>query len=348
MKQHRGLAQRILAALLTMSAVIALSACSLRSQSSATPSTTSSTLSGPIPVVATIRPWGSLAQELGGNQVKVTTIISDPNLAIQEYEPKTTDITTIGKSRIEIVNGAGYDDWATKSVPKDATLVSAADAVGASEGDNPYLWFSKDVRNSVATEVTEAYIKALPNQKAYFNARLKAWRKSETTLETLIQTVASQSKKKLTYAQERPIAYYLMADLGFSDKTPKKFAQALSGNEEPTVDEVDEFVNLLGKSKHPSIFLEDSTRQSTETQEKLVTTAKGNAVPMTDVTEEMPTQETTLNEWISTIITNIAKALELRTKIQSEDSDAESTQATVSDSASPSTSGSDATPSSTQ
>ncbi|MFT8704030.1 metal ABC transporter solute-binding protein, Zn/Mn family [Bifidobacterium aquikefiricola] len=348
MKQHRGLTRRVLAALLTMSAIIAVSACSLRSQDSAIPSTTSTTLSGPIPVVATIRPWGSLAQELGGDQVQVSTIISDPNLAIQEYEPKTTDVTTIGKSRIEIVNGAGYDDWATKSAPKDATLVSAADAVGASEGDNPYLWFSKDVRNSVATEVTEAYIKALPAKKSYFNARLKAWKHSETTLETLMQTIASQSKKKLTYAQERPIAYYLMADLGFSDKTPEGFAQALSGSEQPTTTEVETFVDLLGTSQHPSIFLEDSTQQSAETQKKLATAAKDNNVPTADVTEVMPAQDTTLNAWISAITTNIAKALELRTTMQSENPQADSSQGTTSDSVSPSSSESDATPSSSQ
>ncbi|MFT9008084.1 MAG: zinc ABC transporter substrate-binding protein [Bifidobacterium sp.] len=324
MRQHMGLARRFLAIFLTMGTVVALSACSFASKGSATSSAQTSSSAGPIPVVATIRPWGSLAAELGGDQVSVTTIISDPNLAIKEYEPKTADITTIGKSRILMVNGAGYDDWAMKSVPKDATLVSASDAVGASEGDNPYLWFSKDVRNSVAAEMTEAFAKALPSKKSYFDARLKAWKKTETTLETLVRTVSSQADKKMGYAQERPIAYYLMADLGFVDDTPQKFAQTLSNNEEPTNAEINEFLSLLGESKHPSIFLQDSTQASTDIQKRLLKAARSNAVPVADVTEEMPSQETSLNGWITAITTNIAKATNLKTEIATDGGKADS------------------------
>lgn len=332
MRQHRRLAKRVLAAIVCMSVATSLAACSFSSHDAVKPSTSSATPAGPISVVATIRPWGSLAEELGGDQVKVTTIITDSNLATKEYEPKTSDIATIAQSRILVVNGAGYDDWASKSLPKDATLVSASDAVGAAEGDNPYLWFSKDVRTSMATEMSEALSKALPAKKKYFNTRLKAWKKTETTLEQTMKQVASQSAKKMTYAQERPLAYYLMADLQFSDKTPQQFAQTLSNNEQPSDTETEAFETLLSSAKHPTLFLKDSTQQSTEVQHKLLQAAQNNSVPTVDVTEEMPAQRNTLNGWITDIITHIVSELKLKTQDGSDD--AASQSATSSQSAS--------------
>ena len=44
---------------------------------------------GPINVVASINQWGSLAAELGGDDVTVTSIMNSTNVDAHDFEPKT-------------------------------------------------------------------------------------------------------------------------------------------------------------------------------------------------------------------------------------------------------------------
>ena len=67
-----------------------------------------------------------------------------------DFEPKTADVAALQKAQVVVSNGAGYDAWATKNLTKGTVSVSAAQMVGAMEGDNPHLWFSNDARNAMA------------------------------------------------------------------------------------------------------------------------------------------------------------------------------------------------------
>ena len=70
---------------------------------------------GAIPVVSSINQWGTLAEQLGGSGVRVTSIINSTHVDAHDYEPTTSDIAKLQKARIVIVNGAGYDSWAVKA-----------------------------------------------------------------------------------------------------------------------------------------------------------------------------------------------------------------------------------------
>ena len=61
--------------------------------------------------------------------------------------------------------------------------VSAAQMVGAVEGDNPHLWFSSDARNAMAKELADTYSRIMPAQKKYFNNKLTAWNRREKKIE---------------------------------------------------------------------------------------------------------------------------------------------------------------------
>ena len=107
----------------------------------------------PIEVVASVNQWGSLAEQIGGVHVKVTSILSSTDVDAHDFEPKTDDIGKLQQAQVAVSNGAGYDAWAVKNLSKDTVSVSAAQMVGAIEGDNPHLWFSSDARNAMAKEL---------------------------------------------------------------------------------------------------------------------------------------------------------------------------------------------------
>ena len=65
-------------------------------------------------VVAAENFWGSLAEQLGGTQVKVTSIINNPDADPHDYEATAADGRAIAAAKLAIINGVGYDAWATK------------------------------------------------------------------------------------------------------------------------------------------------------------------------------------------------------------------------------------------
>src|ERR1700759_3374853 len=70
-----------------------------------------------VSVVAAENFWGSLAAQLGGDHVKVDDIISNPDADPHDYEPTAADGRAIANAGLVIVNGVGYDPWATKLAP---------------------------------------------------------------------------------------------------------------------------------------------------------------------------------------------------------------------------------------
>lgn len=262
---------------------------------------------GPINVVASINQWGSLATELGGDDVTVTSIMNSTNVEAHDFEPKTSDVAKLSKAQIVVANGAGYDSWATKALSKSSTLVSAASVMGATEGDNPHLWFSKDARSSVAAAITDAYIKALPSKKKAFQKRLKAWQNSEKSMESWVNDF-TKTHTNLTYAATEPVAYYLMSDLGFKDTTPKGYAQSTASGGEPAPADLQAFQTLV-EGKGADVVI-NNTQEASDATNMITGTAGRSDVPVVDVSEQMPEDVTTLNAWINQLINTIIDAVD--------------------------------------
>ena len=294
-----------IAAILATGMLMASSACGTGGGSqSERPSAKEPT--GPITVVASINQWGSLAEQIGGTDVNVTSILSSTNVDAHDFEPKTSDVAKLQKAQIIVSNGAGYDSWATKSVGRNSTIVSAAETVGAMEGDNPHLWFSKDARNGMATELTEAFSKALPAKKKAFQSRLKAWQKEEKAIEKSMGEFAA-NRKNATYGATEAVAYYLMSDMGFQDDTPKGFARSAASGGEPAPADLQEFQSLI-ESQGISVLV-NNTQESSDATNMLTGTAGRAGVPVFDVSEQMPQAYTTLTDWIADLVARLDKTV---------------------------------------
>ncbi len=99
-----------------------------------------------IAVVAAENFWGSIAAQLGGGHVKVTSIIDNPDADPHDYEPTAADARTVAGARFALVNGIGYDGWADKLLAADPaagrTDLDVGDLVGIKPGGNPHRWYS--------------------------------------------------------------------------------------------------------------------------------------------------------------------------------------------------------------
>lgn len=295
------------AALVSLGLLVSLSGCNSPepndnpSQSGSTPTT------GPITVVASINQWGSLAQEIGGSDVTVTSILSSTTVDAHNFEPQTSDIAKLSKADVIVINGAGYDTWAQKNRPKKAQVVSAAETVGAMEGDNPHLWFSKDARKSVASELAEIFSKARPAKKKAFATRLSTWQKEETKLEESLSAFG-KAHPKARYAATEPVASYLMSDLGFKDETPQGYAQAAASEGEVAPADLQDFQKLI--EKRDIDVLINNTQQPSDATNLLTGTAERSSVPVFPVSEQMPSDAKNLTGWISSLVESLTKLLQ--------------------------------------
>ena len=75
--------------------------------------------------------------------------------------PRTTnrqppDIAGISSADIAVVNGAGYDTWAsTAAETAGIDTIDVGALAGVKEGGNPHLWFSAQARTAAADAITD-------------------------------------------------------------------------------------------------------------------------------------------------------------------------------------------------
>src|SRR2546423_3809796 len=119
-----------------------------------------------IHVAATENFWGSLAAQLGGDRVQVTSVITNPATDPHDYEPTALDARTFAGAQMAIVNGVGYDPWASKLIAanpvKGRAVLTVGDLVGVEAGGNPHRWYSPANVQQTIAEIVRAYSKLGP------------------------------------------------------------------------------------------------------------------------------------------------------------------------------------------
>ena len=143
------------AAAIALVAPLGLSACSSSGgRDTAAPAGDCPT--APVNVVVSVDQWGDIVQELGGDCAEVKTVLASSAVEPHEFEPSPADAATFAKAQLVVVNGAGYDPWASKfaatSAPK-APVVDAGVVTETPAGSNPHLWY----RPSAVVAGADAY-----------------------------------------------------------------------------------------------------------------------------------------------------------------------------------------------
>ncbi|MEE1296083.1 MAG: zinc ABC transporter substrate-binding protein [Bifidobacterium sp.] len=261
-----------------------------------------------ITVIASSNVWGSLAKELGGEYVDVTSILNNTSQDAHDYEPTTNDIAKFQHAEVAVVNGAGYDEWATKAAEQSkAIVIDAASEGGKKDGDNPHVWFSAEVRTKTADAITAAYEKLQPDHKSEFEKLHSEWAEQEKELDEEVAEIAKETGMT-KYAATESVAEYLAEDMKLDDVTPQGYKQAAANESEPTPSDLKQFTDLLKKGDLDMLIV--NTQESSSMTDQLVDAADSGNVPVVDITEQMPDKYKTLNEWLKAISDQIEETQE--------------------------------------
>jgi len=302
------LSRRLTALLLTALAVAALLFAGCGGSGSDSTSTSSS---GKLNVVAAEDFWGSIAEQLGGEKVEVTNIITNPAADPHDYEPTSEDAKTLARAQMSIVNGIGYDEWASKllaaSPESGRTELTVGDVLGLKEGDNPHQWYSPVSVHKVIDAIVADYKEALPGNDSYFDEQQEAF-ETEGLAEynELISQIKSSYSGTPVGASES-IFEPLAPSLGLKLITPKGFMDGIAEGTEPTPSEkasADEQI----KDHLIKLWVYNS-QNATPDVKRLNEEAEAAGIPIATVTETMTPEGASFQQWMARELKGIEAAL---------------------------------------
>jgi zinc/manganese transport system substrate-binding protein len=251
-----------------------------------------------INVVAGENVWGNIVGQIGGTDVKVTSLITDPNTDPHEYETDPDDAAAVARAQLVVENGAGYDDFLSKEVAtaggnKQVINVQRLNGVTGSD-PNPHLWYSPTYVMATASAVESRLADDDPADAAGFAARLATFTRSyRPYLRTIAEIKTTYGGDAISYTERVP--GYLIEAAGLHLGTPAAFSRAVEDGTDPTPADTATFDSDLRNHTVKVLLYNAQVVDAQTSQIKQTATAAG--VPIVGVTETIPAGYSTFQAW---------------------------------------------------
>jgi zinc/manganese transport system substrate-binding protein len=316
---------RVVAAATLLATPFALASCSSGGDGPSA-STSATAQTGPCPttpvdVVVSVDQWGDVVSQLGGSCASVKTLLASSSVDPHDYEPSPADAVTFEGAQLVVVNGAHYDEWASKlaagSAP-DAPLINAADIGGETDGRhgaedghdhgdaNPHVWYDPGTVNAVADAVTDELSKLAPDAADYFAQQRKGFADSLKPYTDEIGAIKAGASGK-TYASTESVFDYMATAVGLQNKTPAGYQAAASNETDPSPADLDAFLRLLSDKGVDVLIYNTQTEGSVP--EQIRSAAENAGIPVVNVTETVAPDAKSFEAWQVDQLTALAKAL---------------------------------------
>jgi zinc/manganese transport system substrate-binding protein len=269
------------------------------------------TSGGSLQVVAAENVWGSLAAQIGGEHVHVQSVITSPATDPHDYEPTAVDARMMAGAKVAIVNGIGYDPWATKLIAAnpehDRIVLTVGDLVGVKAGGNPHRWYSPGDVQKVIDAIVRDYSQLDPKDATYF-AHQKAALEAHglAHYKALIATIKHRYHGVRVGASESIFALLAPA-LGLDLVTPPSFLKAISEGTEPTAADKTT-VDRQVAQKQIKVWVFNS-QNSTPDVARITSAARKRGIPVTTITETLTPASASFQQWQSRQLEALLAAL---------------------------------------
>ena len=258
--------------------------------------------------------WGNITRQLGGDDVSVTSLITNPNADPHLFETDAADAAKLAQARVIIENGAGYDGWMSSLLSADSghpTVVNAGKVLHVTGSDpNPHLWYDIPKVPKVAAAIAAALTKADPQDSSTFHANLQRFDASLAPLDAELAAIK-------THFAHAPVAYtervpgYALAVADLTVKTPPGFARAIEDGEDPGPADTLAMQQLLTKHRIDVLLYNVQTVTPVTTQIRAL--AQKSGIAIVGVSETMPAADRTYQQWQLSQFTALFNALQRAT-----------------------------------
>ncbi len=262
----------------------------------------------PLPIVAAENFYGDIAKQIGGANVAVTSILTNPDQDPHLFEASASVARNLSAARLVIYNGVDYDPWAGEAArrrqvgrPQDdrrrrpdrqeagrqpAYLVRPGDHAGAREG-------ACRRAGSVG-----------PGPRRGLRHNLAKFEQSLQPIQAKIAALRTRLAGTPVTATE-PVFGYMFDALGMTVRNAP-FQMAVMNNTEPSASDVAAFENDL--KTHQVKLLVYNSQASDPVAARMEKLAKASHVPVVGATETEPPGKT-YQAWIMGELDAVDRAL---------------------------------------
>ncbi len=252
-----------------------------------------------IHVVAAENFWGSIASQLAGTRANVQSIITNPAQDPHSYEPTAQDARTLATAQLAIVNGVGYDPWASQLLGANPVsgrlVVNVGGLFGLHEGDNPHRWYDPADVEAVARAITADLVKLDPGAASYFRVRLQAFlTRGLARYHALIAQIRARYSGVPVGASESIFALEAPS-LGLRLLTPYSFMKAISEGTEVTAQDTATAQRQI--TQHQIKVWVFNSQNTTPQIQQLNSLARQNHIPIVPITETLQPRTASFEQW---------------------------------------------------
>jgi zinc/manganese transport system substrate-binding protein len=301
MKSRSGLAS---GAMLLGLALLA-SACSAPSAST-TPGS-----SAAIVAVGAENEYANVIQQIGGQYVQTSAIMSNPNTDPHTFEASASVARLVSQAQLVVQNGVGYDTWANTIENADPNssrkVIVVQNLLGLpANTPNPHLWYMPGTMPAVANAIAADLAVIQPAHAAYFRANAVRFVESLTAWDNAIAAFKARYPGT-PVATTEPVADYMLQAAGADNMTPFAFQADIMNGTDPSAQDVAAERSLFTQHEVRAFLYNQQVTSSLT--ESFITLAHANGIPVVGVYETMPVPGYDYQSWMLTEVQDLQKAV---------------------------------------
>ena len=266
---------------------------------------------GRLQVVAAENVWGDIAAQLAGSKAQVASVVASQAADPHDYEPTAGDARAVAGAQMVIVNGIGYDPWASKLIAanpvRGRVVLDVGDLLEIGPGGNPHRWYSPTDVQRVIGAIARDYGKLDPKDAGYFARRktdlethgLARYKRSLTSIE--------QKYRGVPVGASESIFQPLAKALGLNLLTPYSFQKAISEGTEPTAADRTTIDRQIAR-REIEVWVYNR-QNSTPDVERITEAVRKRGIPVTTITETLVPVSASFQDWQTRQLDELAAAL---------------------------------------
>jgi zinc/manganese transport system substrate-binding protein len=262
-----------------------------------------------VAVVASTDVYGDLVELVGGDAVRVTSLIAAPNQDPHSFEASARDRLAITGADLVIVNGGGYDpfmdDLLDASASDELVVLDAFELAGLAPGANEHVWYQFGAMEQLAGTIAHELSALDPADSAEFRANLETVRVRFDALDAQADALRAMIGGRDAAITE-PVPLYLLERLGLANVTPAAFSEAIEEGSDVAPRTLEEMLDIVGSGDLVLLAYNDQTT-SAQT-ERVRATAEAAGVPVVVFTETLP-EGLDYPDWMAANLDAVAAAV---------------------------------------
>jgi ABC-type Zn uptake system ZnuABC Zn-binding protein ZnuA len=165
-------------------------------------------------VVATTTQVADLAANVGGDRVRVTSLLK-PGIDAHDYEPSPADIDAIANADLILQNGVGLERWLGDTIESsgyDGPVVDTSQGVALRQVDgepDPHIWQNPRNARRMAVNIERGLATAEPAAAASFEANLAAYSRQLEALDAEVERQTASLANRKVVTNHDAFGYYL-------------------------------------------------------------------------------------------------------------------------------------------